>query len=278
MSGLTRNQSTTLFHNCAHTAIVFVLAILILGGIPPLAQAQAPSNDNFASAVTLTGNSGTASGSNVNATREIGEPATGGAYSVWWRWTASASARATFDTIGSDFDTYLAVYTGTNVSSLTLVESNDDSGENGMSRLSFAAVSGTTYYVAVSGFNTASGSIRLNWQLVLPPANDNFSSAITLSGNSGGVAGTNVGAGTETGEHPAGGPSSVWWRWTAPSAGEVVFDTAGSDFDTYLAAYTGSSVSALTLLVSNDDAGGGGLSSRGGLTAAAAAAYSPAVH
>jgi hypothetical protein len=250
------------------------LAILLLAMASPLAQAQVPSNDNFANAVTLSGNSGTASGSNVNATREIGEPTAGGAYSVWWRWTAGSSATATFDTVGSSFDTYLAVYTGTSLSSLTLVDSNDDGAGNGMSRLSFAAVSGTTYQVAVSGFGTSSGNIQLNWQLLIPPANDNFSNAITLSGNSGGVTGTNVGAGTETGEHPSGGPASVWWRWTAPSAGEAVFDTAGSDFDTYLAAYTGSSVSALTLLVSNDDAGGGVLSSRVAFTAVAGTVYS----
>ena len=49
----------------------------------------------------------------------------------------------TFDTIGSSFDTLLAVYTGTAVNALTTVASNDDidtSGHNYQSRVTFTAV------------------------------------------------------------------------------------------------------------------------------------------
>ena len=49
------------------------------------------------------------------------------------------------------------------------------------------------------------------------------------------------------------GGVSVWWRWTAPFSGRLVVDTFGSDFDTLLAAYTGTSVSTLTLIAANDD-------------------------
>ena len=89
---------------------------------------------------------------------------------MWWRWTASSSGTATFDTVGSSFDTYLAVYTGGSLSALNLVAQDDDSGGNGTSLVTFSTVAGTTYYFAVTGFLDASGTIRLNWQSTAGPS------------------------------------------------------------------------------------------------------------
>ena len=46
---------------------------------------------------------------------------------------------------------------------------------------------------------------------------------------------------------------SVWYRWQPSVSGEVFFETAGSDFDTILAAYTGSSLSQLVKIAENND-------------------------
>jgi hypothetical protein len=46
----------------------------------------------------------------------------------------------------------------------------------------------------------------------------------------------------------------VWCRWVAPATGTVTFETTGSGFDTLLAVYRGTSVSALTLVAANNDA------------------------
>lgn len=87
-------------------------------------------------------------------------------------------------------------------------------------------------------------------------ANDSFAGALPIEGASGSVTGTTAGATKEPGE-PAhagnGGGASIWFRWTAPGTGLATFDTCGSDFDTLLAAYTGSSVGGLTEAASNDD-------------------------
>ena len=60
----------------------------------------------------------------------------------------------------------------------------------------------------------------------------------------------------ETAGH-GGGPApshSLWWRWTAPRDGSVVVDTVGSAVaDTVLGVYTGTSVTALTVVAQNDD-------------------------
>ena len=236
----------------------------------------APSNDNFGNAITLSGNSGAVSGSNVASTRETGEPQFGNAYSVWWRWTAPAAGIAVFDTIGSNFDVETAVYTGSTISGLTLVVRDSDSGGSLASRVSFNAIAGTVYSIAVTGFSDRSGSIRLNWQFTGGPANDNYSSAITISGNSGTTTGSNVAATKETGEPTFGNSFSVWWKWTAPGNGPVVFDTIGSSFDVEMAIYTGSNVGALTLVVRDSDSGGN-LASRVSFTAVAGTVYSIAV-
>ena len=83
-----------------------------------------------------------------------------------------------------------------------------------------------------------------------------FSSRSGISGASGRVTGSNVGVSKEFGEPNHGGNAggaSVWWSWTAPATGTVTFDTQGSDFDTLLAVYRGSSVGALVVLASDDD-------------------------
>lgn len=133
------------------------------------------SNDHFANAALLSGASGSAAGSNVGATWEWGEPAhagVGGGQSVWWRWTAPASGYVVFDTRGSDFDTVLAAYRGLSLWSLLWGPSNDDidyGSGNYQSQITFYAVAGRTYHLAVDGygswFDTAEGRIVLSWRL-----------------------------------------------------------------------------------------------------------------
>src|SRR5207245_1922507 len=92
-----------------------------------------------------------------------------------------------------------------------------------------------------------------------PPPNDNFANAVTIIGCTGSVTGTNVGAtkepnepnhGPPSSQEPDGneGPSSVWYQWQAPGSGSVTMTTAGSNYDTMLGVYTGTSVSSLTAL------------------------------
>ncbi|MBD2502393.1 DUF4347 domain-containing protein [Anabaena azotica] len=122
------------------------------------------ANDNFANRIILTGNVGSSTGNNVGATSEIGEPTqSGSTNSIWWSWTAPASGNVTFDTIGSNFDTYLFVYRGSAVNNLTLVTSNDDISGSTASRVSFAVTAGTTYHIAVDGFSSNTGNIILNY-------------------------------------------------------------------------------------------------------------------
>lgn len=129
-----------------------------------------PSNDSFVGRIMLSGNSGIITGSNIEATLEPDEPSPldypSGYYgsSVWWSWTAQDDLVADFNTIGSNFDTIIAVYTGDSLDSLIQISANDDSAYSGsQSRVQFTAWQGVTYHIAVYGFETEQGSITLNW-------------------------------------------------------------------------------------------------------------------
>ena len=234
-------------------------------------------NDNFASATTLSGSTGSTTGSNAGATRETSEPqhcGTSGLASVWYVWSPSSSGSATFDTIGSTFDTVLSVYTGSALTSLSAVSCNDDAVSL-QSRTTFSVTAGRSYYVAVNGYSGLTGSIRLNWSTVTSTvSNDTFAAAILMSGDQGQTTGSNVGATRETGEPlhcNTSGLSSVWYRWTPSQSGAATIDTINSTFDTVLSIYTGSSVSALTEVNCDDDASG--VQSRVVFNATAGTAY-----
>ena len=233
----------------------------------PGGEITAPPNDLFANASPVVGFGGIYHANNRGYTRETGEPvhaSVNGARSAWWTWTAPISSIVNVNTLGSSFDTLLAVYTGTGVNALLLVASNDDINTAGQvfeSSVNFNAVAGRTYRIAVDGYSgtvQAEGEIRLEVAQGggTPGANNAFASAVTLGGASGEILGNNRGFTRETGEpnHDGiAGQRSAWWTWTAPSSGSYVFDTLGSGFDTVLAVYTGAAVNALSAVASNDD-------------------------
>jgi len=127
---------------------------------------NSPLNNAFNSCTSISGMAGTITGYNIGATKELNEPDHNGNYgghSVWYCWSPTNSGPYIFDTIGSDFDTTLGVYTGNAVDALTVIASDNDSGSNFTSRVLFDAVAGTTYHIAVDGVSGGTGNITLNW-------------------------------------------------------------------------------------------------------------------
>ena len=235
-----------------------------------------PPNDNFASAIPLGGGAtGSIGGNNCNSSQEINEP-NGRTRTVWYSWTPTSTGCTYFNTVGSAFDTVMGVYTGPGLGSLTTVGINDDALGKGLaSRVEFHAIAGTTYWIQMDGFAAAQGNFVLNWGAdVTPPFNDNFASAITLSGDSGSFAGSVCAATQEAGEPAfAGGTRTVWYNWTPTISGCVFFNTVGSSFDTVLCAFTGAAVGSLTQVGCNDDSLGKGLRSRVEFQAVAGTTY-----
>lgn len=212
---------------------------------------------------------------NTASTKEPGEPnhaGNPGGSSVWWSWTAPVSGTVIIDTLGSNYDTLLAAYTGNSVAGLTEVTANDDS-VGLQSRISFTASSGADYAIAVDGYSGESGSIRLNLQMRDDrPPGDDFANAQPLSAA---LSLNDTLAATAENNEPqhagVAGGKSVWWRWQSAGGEQVVIDTFGSNFDTLLAVYVGEGLPGLARISSNDDAGS--LQSQVSFTAAPSQVY-----
>jgi secreted trypsin-like serine protease len=112
-----------------------------------------PANDDFAAARVPACTVTFENGSTAFATEQGGEPdhaGNMGGSSLWYRFTAPAHAQFHINTLGSDGDTLLEVYTGASLPALISADENDDigGGEN-RSALDFHAFEGITYYIAV---------------------------------------------------------------------------------------------------------------------------------
>ena len=229
-----------------------------------------PPNDNFANAQVVPYAVATAVANSECATRERGEPVLinhfdeQGAFSVWFCWTAPSNGDVTLDTDGSNFPPMMGLYSGADLTNLTLIA--EDIAFTGFPLPIVANVTaGTIYSIVVDGYydtsfdtNAVAGEVILN---INANANDLFAAALPLPNLAGAITGTTHAATREPGEPDhAGNPGghSIWYSWTAQFTGEMTVDTVGSRFHTLLAIYTGSRVDALTPVSSNVDPGATG--------------------
>ncbi len=193
-------------------------------------------NDFYANAIDIGRggkHTGSTTGNNSTATSENNEPdhaKASGDHSLWWKWLAPANGEMTINTCSSDFDTVLAIYTGTSLQLLSETVSNDDAC-NLQSEVTWDARAGVLYLIAVDGYvqgpgNT--GNVNLAWDFsadttaspsisVLPTTGRAFSGASSgpFTPTSATYSVTNVGSGTQAiaVQTPA---------WLTPSKSNVV--------------------------------------------------------
>lgn len=261
---------------------LLVLGLVLVLGLAVLGPASAHefrtsiqpriTNDDFADAWAIgILSSGITGHTNDDATLEPGEPHSCAGreigHTAWYTVTVTQPSQVTVSTAGADFDTVLAVYTGSAVGSLTLVSCNDDSGGGYASQVVFSAFPAVTYYVQVGGYQAETGlfPVSVTRTPTGPPApqNDYFVHA-QMVGLYPTWTQSTVNATTEPGEPLdcfEGGwtyamGATVWYWLTVTSPTLVTVDTFGSDFDTSLAVYTGATVGSLNRLVCNEDTGG----------------------
>ena len=126
------------------------------------------AGDNFADRVSLAGESGQVKVSNVGATRETGEPLHANKrsnHSVWFSYVAGAQGLVEISTVGANFDTLLAVYTGTTLGNIVEITNDEDRGGFLTSSLQFKAEADQEYIILVDGFNQHEGTAILTWSL-----------------------------------------------------------------------------------------------------------------
>lgn len=176
---------------------------------------------------------------------------------VWCKWTAPVTGSAEFRIEPGEGRTDLGL------GNWAILTQDAESGwsllafDNFRGRLNFACETGRQYYfVYLNPDYACDEPLGVSWQTQAAPENDLFAKAEELSGNSGVTYVNNAGGTLEAGEPlPDVYPDctqSVWWRWTAPGDGQVMFWTVNSP-DTVMAICTGSEVSSLAMLDQNDD-------------------------
>jgi len=153
--------------------IVVVASLATMFGAQ-VAQAAAPSNDDFANATTVTEPLPyTATVDTTQATVEGTDPSCnfGPENTVWFAYTPSASGFVQANTLGSDYDPTLWVGTGA-PGSFSVVGCNDDSDGSVQARVIWDASAGTTYYIMAGtccGNGSSGGNLVLNVDTSAPP-------------------------------------------------------------------------------------------------------------
>ncbi|MEY2957539.1 MAG: hypothetical protein RLZZ01_107, partial [Actinomycetota bacterium] len=215
-------------------------------------------NDDFATAQDLGTLPATFEQQTVGATDEVDEPNpycdSNASASIWYRWLPGGDGYLLVDTIGSDYDTVVAAYTGSTLGTLTdqACDVGTDDGEFMDSRIVVPVTDGVPVSIQVSGYLGDTGSLVLNASFLPPtyrPANDDLADAVELI-DAGPIEVMTAGATDEASEPvptcDADASSSVWFEWTAPADGTLTVDTIESNFDTVLVGFTGASLGSLT--------------------------------
>jgi autotransporter-associated beta strand protein len=143
-----------------------------------------PANDNFASAIDLTGvgvgqtgdvTTGTQSGTDsISASLEAGEPSPGATNtnSVWFKWTSPGDGEFTYGTLGStnagatEWDSVIGIYTGASLNALTPLGTTPKDTVLAET-MTVTVTPGTTYYIQLTGYQgEGAANILLSWTYV----------------------------------------------------------------------------------------------------------------
>lgn len=181
---------------------------------------------------------------------------------VWFSWTPRCSGTAEVNTIGSSFDTVLSVHLACpDANSLHSAGCSDDAfpSPSRDSQLQFQYFAGTQYLIRVAGYNGAQGNFALAINEFQTPTNDACTNAqIAFNGPTA----------FKTCKATTDGPTNdtafsndedirldVWFRYVATATGTVNVNTCGSNFDTILQVYPGTTcpISNSEAIAHNDD-------------------------
>lgn len=157
--------------------VLCVLGVAVVGNASP-ALAAPPSNDDISGATPFTGIPFTDSVDTTEATYAATDTACGLA-TVWYEFTPTDSGVVEFNTVGSNYDTTLALHTG-DPSAPTLLQCNDDSIYGLQSQIIAEVTAGVTYYISAGtccgsaepGFVGPGGNLVFNAQVPPPPVTE----------------------------------------------------------------------------------------------------------
>jgi hypothetical protein len=147
----------------------------------------------------------------------------------------------------SDFDTLLAVYTGSAVTALTRVAFNDDCSGASFSCVNLPVTPGVPYSIQVDGWSGRRGTVRIAATFSQSPGavpGDAVASPlpVPLTGVGSRTLTTSTAAATREPGEPqmlsgSGESASIWFSWVVPRRGTLRVNTLGSAFNTLAAVY-----------------------------------------
>jgi PKD repeat protein len=227
-------------------------AALVAVGLPGAAVAAPPANDDFANATTIDPSSlpFTDTVSVVEAGYEAGEIGyCGVSNTAWYSFTPTQDEVVRADPSGSSF--YGAAMNAYR---------QDGSGLGGLSQLAcstyggqltFSVQAGYTYYLQAGSSYYGAGDLRLAFDVVPPPTNDDFANAKPIgslpSSDSVDATAATVEAGEPT---PACGygqsPGTVWYAFIPSVTGSYMATSSAYYFSTQVAVYTGGGLGSLS--------------------------------
>jgi len=127
---------------------------------------NAPPNDNLGAAINIVQLPGSLVQDVTYATSDVFDPflpcvEDQGYHSVWYRYVPAQDGTLSLATIGSDYDTVLAVWSAPELGMQNL-GCNDDSPGLLQSQLELPVTAGSVYYIEVTGYDEpAVGSLHL---------------------------------------------------------------------------------------------------------------------
>ena len=163
-------NNATIDRGAAGTDNVYGRGELILPTPPPV-------NDNFAKAIVVSSlpflDARTTNGAGIEpgeVTPSCTPVLTGGvSQTVWYKFTPSVTALYQVDTLTSNFDTVIGVYTG-GLGTASIACNDDVSASIQQSQVPLLATAGTTYWIQVGSYGiSASGSLVLHVSAAAPP-------------------------------------------------------------------------------------------------------------
>ncbi len=195
--------------------------------------------------------------------------AAGVSNTVWYSFTPCGNGTVSIDTFGSNYNTVLAMFTGT-CTAATQVACSDDAIGTQARILNFAVIAGTTYLIKVSDYNSSSGGGTLDFNFTYTataPNNDLCASATVIPAGAtsfnpipfctvGATAGSEL---TESCGFTT-NSNTVWYAFTPTCNRRLTIDTNGSTYDTVLSVFHGTCGAANE--IDCDDDSGTGLNSQ----------------
>lgn len=250
-------------------AAATLLSLCLGAFVAPTVSAAPPSNDDFSARTSIGSVPANVTQSIAEATMEGSEPASkclqdhaGPEGSVWFQYTPTTTVTVRADTIGSDFAGGIAVYTGSSLGALSLVDCADEIDQDDLvqaSSLTWVAHANVAYKIQVLTFEDPAGrTLELHLRKVTRPSNDDAAAATTIgklpfSASFSNRSATHPSTQREASCDDIG--ADTWFRYTAPKNVTIQVDTLGSDYDTILAVYKGTSAASLSDILGacNDD-------------------------